>query len=420
MAAAVTMPRLGLAMVEGTVVEWRARPGDRVSRGATLLTVQSEKAEVEVEASASGVLAAVYVEPGRAMPVGALLGAIAAPGEPFDAAAFAATFVPTVEPPTAPAAAAPPGARAPAVGVTRPVAPAARALARRLGIDPAGVPGTGPGGRVTVEDVERAAAGAGGVSGGGLEFAVTGDGPTLLLLNGWGVDASAWQPQTDALRDAFTVISYEHRGVGGSPPIAGAAATVAGLADDAHALLAHLGRAPAVLAGASLGAAVALEVALRHPGAVRALALLSPPFLPDARLAAVLAAWRDAGDPTADARVRALLPWLFGRDFLAHDGRREGAVRAWRTMAARTPADALRHHAEALRAWLGTRAGTPLAIEVPAVIAAGDDDVLTPPHHARALAAALRARLEILPGAGHALGLERPAAVVDLVRDLGR
>ncbi len=413
MATAVTMPRLGLAMAEGTVVEWHARPGETVVRGRVLLTVQSEKAEVEVEAPASGVLAAVYVEAGSTVPVGALLGAITDPGEPFDATAFAAAFVPAVAPPAAPAAAAPAAPSAAAASRAQPVAPAARALARRLGVDLARVAGTGPGGRVTVEDVERAAHD----TEAGLEFALTGTGPAVVLVNGWGVDARVWQPQVDALCDAFTVITYEHRGIGGSRPLGGNRLTIADLAQDAHALLAHLGRAPAIVVGASLGAAVALELALRHPAAVRALGLLSPPFLADARLRTVLASWPDA----PEARVRALLPWLLGREFLAHDGRREAAARAWRSMAARTPVETLRAHADALGTWLQSRAGTVLPIEVPTTIAVGDDDVLTPPDHARALAAALaHARLEIVPGAGHALTLERPAAVAALVRELAR
>src|SRR5262245_3710133 len=126
------MPRLGLTMTEGTVVEWRARPGDTVTRGDVVLVVESEKAEVEVEAFATGVLGAVYVEPGTTVPVGTLLGAIATPGEAFDGAAFAAGFVPETAGP-APAArtpAAEPAARpAPASGGEPKAAPAARALA---------------------------------------------------------------------------------------------------------------------------------------------------------------------------------------------------------------------------------------------------------------------------------------------------
>src|SRR5215831_17921682 len=128
MATPVTMPRLGLTMAEGTVVEWHVPPGGPVERGAVVLTVESEKAEVEVEAVASGTLAAVYVEPGTTVLVGTLLGAIAAPGERFDAATFAASFVPEVETPPRPAATTqPPAARPVAAGAGVAAAPAARA-----------------------------------------------------------------------------------------------------------------------------------------------------------------------------------------------------------------------------------------------------------------------------------------------------
>jgi pyruvate dehydrogenase E2 component (dihydrolipoamide acetyltransferase) len=110
MATAVTMPRLGLSMVEGTVVEWRVRPGDPVSVGQVILDVESEKSAVEVEAFAAGVLATIFVEAGATVPIGTLLAAIVAPGEAFDATAFRAAFVPEVEgaPVTARAAYPPP------------------------------------------------------------------------------------------------------------------------------------------------------------------------------------------------------------------------------------------------------------------------------------------------------------------------
>ena len=87
MATAVTMPRLGLTMVEGTIVEWRAHPGDSVEKGQTIVLIESEKVEVELEAFASGNLAATYVEPGETVPIGSLLGA---PTPPSSAAVLSA------------------------------------------------------------------------------------------------------------------------------------------------------------------------------------------------------------------------------------------------------------------------------------------------------------------------------------------
>ena len=460
MATAITMPRLGLSMVEGTVVEWRVRPGDSVRTGATILIVASEKAEVEIEAFASGVLAATYVDIGATVPIGTLLGAIAAPEEAFDAGAFAASFVPEVEgaPATATAvgsggaiatgAAASRGTAGPvrpagaagttsattraapgsAGGAAEPsgikVAPAARALARRMGIDLATVSGTGPGGRITVEDVERAAPGAVVprvmvANGTGLAVATTGAGPPILLVAGYGVDASGWRLQVEELSTAYTVVTYDHRGVGDSWPSRAPGLSIATLAADAHALLAALGHAPAVIVGASMGAAVALEIALAHAGAVRGLVLLAPMLERDARFEAVLRAWCAYDTPQAEPRIRSMLPWLLGRELLAHAGKREAAAVALRAMAGRTPAAALHEHADALLAWLGTRTPALGRITVPALVVVGDDDVLTPPAQAERVARELpHARLEVLAGAGHALMIERAEAVNALIREL--
>lgn len=435
------MPRLGLSMVEGTIIEWRVRAGEPVTKGDIILVVESEKAEVEIEAFASGVLAAIYADVGATVPIGTLLGAIVPPGEPLDAAAFAAAFVPEVEgaPATAGASTASAGRLAAPAGRPHPesapagtaaapgprpesaalkAAPAARALARRIGVDLATVPGTGPGGRITVEDVERFAPRVVRVNGTGLSVATAGVGPALLLISGYGVDASGWRRQVEALRSAATVVTYDHRGIGDSWPIGDPGLTIARLADDAHALLAHLGHLPAVVVGASLGAAVALELALRHAAAVRALVLLAPVIERDARFEAVLRAWCAFETPQAEARIRAMLPWLLGRAFLAHAGRREAAAATLRAMAARTPLETLRLHGEALLGWLDTRTADLHRIVAPTLVAVGADDALTPPAQAEAVARGLpRARLEVLAGAGHAVMIERVEAVNAFIRD---
>jgi pimeloyl-ACP methyl ester carboxylesterase len=221
----------------------------------------------------------------------------------------------------------------------------------------------------------------------------------------------------DALAAEHTVVTYDPRGIGHSWPIEDSGVTIAQLADDAHALLAALALGPAAVVGASLGAAVALELALRHPGVVRGLVLITPIVDRDARFEAVLGEWRTHDAPASAERVRAMLPWLLGRDVLAHPGKRAAAAAAWRSMATRTPAASLRHHADALLAWCGTRAEDLGRITVPALVVAGADDVLTPPAGAEAVARRLpRAHVEILDGAGHALALERSAELNALLR----
>ena len=78
-----------MTMQEGKVVEWRATPGDRVEKGQVLLVIESEKAEVEIEAPAAGVLRHVYIAPDTTVPCATLLAALTAtPDEPFDAEAY--------------------------------------------------------------------------------------------------------------------------------------------------------------------------------------------------------------------------------------------------------------------------------------------------------------------------------------------
>jgi pyruvate dehydrogenase E2 component (dihydrolipoamide acetyltransferase) len=147
-------------MTAGTLLAWRKKPGERVNRGDIIADVETDKADVEVEVFTSGVLEKILVGPGTKCPVGTVLAIIRQDGE-----------VLPKTPPTkiaetpAPAAIAPP----PSVAVPSPSAPAhheecrlrisplAKKLAEEMGIDPASVTPTGPGGRITREDIEHAA-----------------------------------------------------------------------------------------------------------------------------------------------------------------------------------------------------------------------------------------------------------------------
>ena len=429
------MPRLGLSMVEGTVTEWKVDLGATVERGQQILIVESEKAEVEIEAFAAGTIAAVYVPVGETVAIGALLGAIVEPGEDFDAARFAAEFVPETE--GAPATAAPakerddlPLTRAsrdqesatrtpasetthrpPGRGEGAPAAPAARALAKKLGVDLARVRGSGPGGRILPDDVERAAASPGGEPGTELDGQIVGRGPAIVFVSGFGVDRSGWRRQIDVLHGRFTVAAFDHRGVGASPA-ARRDATIADLADDLASTIRARGLDQPTLVGASLGAAVVLELALRHPALPARLACLAPAVLLDARFAAILKSWADTDEPEDERRIRAMLPWLLGRTMLASAGKRAAAAAALRAMAAQTPPATLAAHADALLAWLGTRTEELSRIAVPTLVLAGEEDLLTPLEQARTVASHIPgARLEIVLRAGHALMVEEPDAV---------
>jgi pyruvate dehydrogenase E2 component (dihydrolipoamide acetyltransferase) len=149
MATEIRMPRLGHSMTEGTVVAWLAQPGDAVHAGQIILTIETDKAEYEVEAPADGLLSEPLVVEAATAPVEAVLGWVLAPGE-------AQPRAPAAKSAQGATPAAPAPAAAPARGRVR-ASPKARRLAEERGIDLAAVTGSGPEGLVTEGDVERAA-----------------------------------------------------------------------------------------------------------------------------------------------------------------------------------------------------------------------------------------------------------------------
>jgi pyruvate dehydrogenase E2 component (dihydrolipoyllysine-residue acetyltransferase) len=168
----VFMPRLSDTMTEGTVSKWLKHEGDDVAKGEPLVEIETDKANIELEAYASGKLARIILEAGQSAPVGDLIGEIALPGEDSAAAPKAPAPPPSAAP--APDAAerragGPSEAEKSAPAPTKPVeaaaaptdqlraSPMARRLARELGVDLAAVKGSGPQGRIQKEDVEAAA-----------------------------------------------------------------------------------------------------------------------------------------------------------------------------------------------------------------------------------------------------------------------
>jgi pyruvate dehydrogenase E2 component (dihydrolipoamide acetyltransferase) len=151
------MPILGADMVAGTLIAWRKQTGDRVTRGEIIAEVETEKGLIDVEVFVSGVIERVVIEPGTKVPAGTVLAIIRED---------VSTPVATPSRAPAPAVGAPAPELTPAPALLPPVAapgrrvrvsPLARKLAAQLGIDPGVLQGTGPGGAVTREDVERAA-----------------------------------------------------------------------------------------------------------------------------------------------------------------------------------------------------------------------------------------------------------------------
>jgi pyruvate dehydrogenase E2 component (dihydrolipoamide acetyltransferase) len=177
----IFMPALSSTMTEGKIVEWLKKPGDRVERGESVLVVESDKADMDVEAFQEGFLAAVLMPAGGTAPVGETIGLIVETEAEIAEAAAKAPVAPAAAaaPAPAPATAAPVAAPAPAapVAVPAPTAPAAtpapapvaapastasgrvvaspraKKLASQLGVDLHALRGSGPHGRIQADDV---------------------------------------------------------------------------------------------------------------------------------------------------------------------------------------------------------------------------------------------------------------------------
>ena len=162
MAFSVVMPALEMAQETGKLIAWRKQEGDRVTKGEPLLEIETDKAVVEVEAPADGILAGIKASAGDDIPVGQTIAWIVAPGElpPVEAestapAARAGSHA------ASPAKEQPQVAAAPSAPITTArISPKARRLAKELGVDIATVRGSGADGEILASDIQSAAASA--------------------------------------------------------------------------------------------------------------------------------------------------------------------------------------------------------------------------------------------------------------------
>jgi pyruvate dehydrogenase E2 component (dihydrolipoamide acetyltransferase) len=164
LATDVIMPALGVAQEKGTLLNWLKAEGQSVTKGEPLMEVETDKATVEIEAPASGILTNVIASPGDEVPVGNRIAVILAPGEVATPAALHQHPLPQGEgtgegrpvtsTPTPPAE---PAASTTSDGGRVLASPAAKRIAREKGIDLAMLHGSGPEGSILAEDVLRAA-----------------------------------------------------------------------------------------------------------------------------------------------------------------------------------------------------------------------------------------------------------------------
>jgi len=152
------MPILTVDMQAGTLTAWRKRAGDAINRGDIIAEVETDKGLIDVEVFTTGVIESILVRAGETVPTGTVLAIIREDaGAPVSVTPSTPVQPTPVAPPPARPAPARPEVIAEVSGRVR-ISPLARKMAAELGVDPASVRGTGPGGAVTREDIERAAA----------------------------------------------------------------------------------------------------------------------------------------------------------------------------------------------------------------------------------------------------------------------
>ncbi len=162
----IFMPALSSTMTEGKIVSWEKAPGDKIEKGETVVVVESDKADMDVESFHSGYLATILVEAGQEAPVGAAIAYIAETEEEIELAKQKATQSETSStstPPTVPETTPEPEplVTASVTGKAKTngrivVSPRAKKLAKQLKVDLSTITGSGPHGRIIAEDVEKA------------------------------------------------------------------------------------------------------------------------------------------------------------------------------------------------------------------------------------------------------------------------
>jgi pyruvate dehydrogenase E2 component (dihydrolipoamide acetyltransferase) len=167
MAETITMPKLGFDMQEGTLVRWVKNEGENVNKGDVLAEIETDKATVEVESSASGIVRKLLVDQGAVVPIGTPIAIVGGADEKIELPATADRKPQTVVggsssavkesalPTPPPAASSIPSSLTPEAGPVK-ASPLAKKMARDAQVDLSRIQGTGPGGRIVRRDIEQA------------------------------------------------------------------------------------------------------------------------------------------------------------------------------------------------------------------------------------------------------------------------
>jgi pimeloyl-ACP methyl ester carboxylesterase len=246
-----------------------------------------------------------------------------------------------------------------------------------------------------------------------MNYQQRGSGLPIVLVHGFPIDSRMWQGQIDDLSNDFRVIAPDQRGFGqsnSSEPF-----TIRSLADDLHALLGELDALPCLLVGLSMGGYVALAFAKKYPADLRGLALI------DTRAEADTAEGREnrnkmielAKSAGAKAIADAMFPKLLSPSTIQNHPRIAQNLRL--IMQSQSPLT-LQHALEAMRDREDQIQTLP-SIAVPSLVLVGEHDAITPPAMSQTMQKLIpRARLQVIPDAGHMSPMEQPGHVTQALR----
>lgn len=234
-------------------------------------------------------------------------------------------------------------------------------------------------------------------------------GRPILLINSLGTDFRVWDKLVPLLPDDLRVIRYDKRGHGLSELTPGPY-TIDQLADDAAALLDHLGLREAIVVGLSIGGLIGQSLAARRPELVRAMVLMdtAAKIGTEEMWAERIATVEASG---IEALADAVMQRWFSRSFAQNHPQE---LLAWRNMLTRTPDAGYAACSAAIAAADYTE--TTRALRIPVLAMAGDEDGSTPPELVSATADLIEgSRYETVEEAGHLPAVERPHTVAGLI-----
>ena len=438
MATILSMPKWGLSMKTGLIVEWLKKAGEPVQQGEPIVEIESEKATNEVEAPITGIMRSIEIQEGDSAPVGEAIAVIALPGEELSDEQVAELLREDAEikrqraemltkqhaaPKASPTDTTSRVIRAPtSAGGRVNASPAARRLAQELGVDLTIVAGTGPGGMIGREDVQRAAEEAKAASFEEVEEKVVDVGevaihcliagpdnaPQVVFVHGLGGSYETWSLNLPAFAERFRSCALDLVGSGSSDKPA-IDYSVPSLADFLARFLDALGGdwQRVSLVGHSLGGAIALAFASRYPERVERLVLVDSAGLGPEIDGEVLNLVR--AEPTTDG-IRAELTHFFAHQGLVQQALIEQLYQQRLQPGAR---EALLATTEA--AFGGNRQRidlreTLVSLHNKALVVWGKADSVIPVSHAQQASRTPGSRVEVFEACGHCPHIERADA----------